>query len=163
MRYLAVLLFFSVLFTSCGEDPSIAEAAAKEAAEAAQEKAYETMMDAHDRVMPMMGKITATQRSIMEAMKAEGVTDERMELLTAANEQLEDAGDKMMSWMGEMKPLDKLRAEMDSEAIMTYIREQAASVAKVETAMSAAVAAGTELVGDTHSHDGDGHDHDHKH
>lgn len=164
MRYLALLLFFSVLFTSCEGDTSAAtEAATMEATEAAQEKAYEAMMAAHDRVMPMMGKITAAQRSIKEELKTDGIADSRKEVLTAANEQLEDAGDKMMEWMADMKPLDKLREEMDNDGIMKYVKDQAASVAKVEMSMTAAIAAGKEIIGGDHGHDHGDHGHDHKH
>lgn len=162
MKYLPLLLFVSLFFTACGGDAA-AEKAAMEATEAAQETAYETMMEAHDRVMPMMGKITATQRPIKEAMEAEGLAEDRMEVLLAAYEQLEDAGDQMMAWMGNMKPLDKLREEMDNDGIMAYIKEQAASIGNVEAAMTAAIAAGQELVGETHSHDHGEGDHDHDH
>ena len=161
MRYLA-FLFLPLLFTACdGETSAAAEAATMEATEAAQAKAYETMMEAHDRVMPMMGQITAAQRSIKEELKSDGLADSRKDVLTAASEQLEDAGDQMMEWMANMKPLDKLREEMDNDGIMAYVKEQAASVAKVEMAMTAAVAASKELMGDSHGHDHGDHGHDH--
>ncbi len=167
-KYFSLFLLVSLLFTACGDDAAAVEQAAKEATEKAQETAYETMMEAHDRVMPMMGKITATQRSIKEEMNSENIAEDRLEILMAGYEQLEDAGDQMMAWMGGMKPLDKLREEMDNDGIMAYVKEQAGSIAKVEAAMTAAIAAGTELVGEAHGHDhGEGehsHDHgDHKH
>lgn len=168
MRYLFSLLFLATLFAGCGDGASIAE---QEATEAAQKQAYETMMEAHDRIMPMMGKVAAVQRSLMEEMKTEGLSEERTELLNAANEQLEDANDQMMEWMSNMKPLDKLREDMDSDKILQYIKDESGTIAKVETAITAAIAAGSELVGNSHSHDGgdhshdhgDGHDHDHDH
>lgn len=164
MRYLALLLFVSLFFTACGEDASIAEAAAKEIATKAQEKAYETMMEGHDRIMPLMGQLTAAQRSINEELKSDdGVADDRKEILTAANEQIEDAGDQMMAWMGNMKPLDKLREDMDHEAIMTYIAGEGKSIVKVESAMKAAIAAGKEVVGETHSHEAGGDHSGHSH
>lgn len=159
MRTLFSLLFLSLLFTACG-DSGAAEMAAKEAAEAAQTKAYEVMMEGHDRAMPMMSKITAAQKSIMAELATEGLSEDRLDILNAANEQLEDANDGMMEWMSNVKPLAELRAEMDNDAIMDYIKEEAAKIAKVETDMTAAIAAGNELVGESHSH-GDGHDHDH--
>ena len=64
--------------------------------------------------------------------------------------------------MKGLKSLDDLRANMDNDAIITYIKEEAADVAKVETAMTTAIAAANELVGGGHDHDhGDGHGHDH--
>ena len=162
MRILS-LLFFAVLLTACGESgPSAAEIAAAEAAEAAQEKAYETMMDAHDRVMPLMGQITASQRSLLEELKTDGLAEERKELLTSLSEELEDANDGMMEWMGGLKSLDELRADMDGEAILTYIKQEAADIAKVETAMTGAIAAAKE-VGGMHEHGDGAHDHDHDH
>lgn len=167
MKNLILFLFLGLFVTACGEDTTAAtEKAAVEATEAAQEKAYETMMEAHDRVMPLMGSITAAQRSIKEELKGDVIADGRKDVLEAANEQLEDAGDKMMTWMGNMKSLDELRADMDNEAIMTFIQEEAAEIAKVESSMVAAIAAGKELVGDGHDHSGDDHSHDghdHKH
>lgn len=167
MKNLILFLFLGLFVTACGEDTTAAaEKATMEATEAAQEKAYESLMEAHDRVMPLMGNITAAQKSIDEELKGDGITDSRKYILEAANEQLEDAGDKMMAWMGSMKSLDELRADMDNEAVMTYIREEAADIAKVESSMVAAIAAGKELVGGTHDHSGDDHSHDghdHKH
>ena len=158
MKYLP-LLFIAFLFTACGGADSVdVEQAAMDAAQAGQDKAYEGMMDAHDRVMPMMGKITAAQRAIAEEMKGDDLAADRKDLLEAANEQLEDANDGMMNWMKGLKSLDDLRANMDNDAIITYIKEEAADVAKVETAMTTAIAAANELVGG-HDHDGDGHDH----
>lgn len=163
MKYLPLLLLVSLFFTACGGDTAAVEQAAKEATEKAQETAYESMMEAHDRVMPMMGKITATQRSIKEELNSEGVADDRKDILMAGYEQLEDAGDMMMEWMSGVKPLDKLREELDNDGIMAYVKEQAASISKVESAMTSAIAAGAELVGETHSHDHGEGDHDHGH
>lgn len=165
MKYLPLLLLVSLFVTACGGDAAAVEQAAKEATEKAQETAYESMMEAHDRVMPMMGKITAAQRSIKEELESEGLADDRKDILEAGYQQLEDAGDKMMDWMSQVKPLDKLREEMDNEGVMAYVKEQASSISHVEEVMNAAIAAGAELVGETHSHDhGEGdHDHDHGH
>ncbi len=159
MRYFSLLLFVA-LFVACGNDSAAVEQAALEATTAAQEKAYESMMEAHDRVMPMMGQITASQRAIKEEMDTEGLAEDRKDLLMAVYEQLEDANTGMMDWMQGVKPLDELRVGMDNDAIMTYIKEEAADIAKVETAMTAAIAAAAELTGATHSHE-DGTTHEH--
>ena len=70
MRYLTLLFVFALAFTSCGEDTAAAEKAAMEAAYASQQTAYDTMMAGHDRVMPMMGKITAAQKAIKAQLEA---------------------------------------------------------------------------------------------
>ncbi|MEM9260607.1 MAG: hypothetical protein AAGA62_13230, partial [Bacteroidota bacterium] len=138
MTRLLSLLCIAFLLAACNNGPSAAEIAAEEATAAAQEQAYETMMEAHDRVMPLMGQITASQRSVMEELKEDELAEDRKELLTAISEQLEDANDGMMEWMGNLKPLDELRASMGNDAIMTYVQQEAADIAKVETAMTTA-------------------------
>lgn len=163
MRYLTLIFVFTLAFTSCGEDTAAAEKAAMEAARASQQTAYDAMMAGHDRVMPMMGKITAAQKAIAAQLSAEDLDPNKMDILKATNEQLEDANDGMMDWMTGLKSLDDLRGSMDNEAIITYIKQEAADIAKVETAMNAALGASTEVLGGDAGHDHDGHDHDHDH
>lgn len=161
MRNLIFILLASLFLTSCGEDTAAIEKAAMEAAQAAQQSAYDAMMEGHDRVMPLMGQITAAQKSVVGQMEMDGIDEGKKALLEAANEQLEDANDGMMKWMQGLKPLDELRANMDNDAIITYIKEQAAQIGSVETAMTAAIGAANELVSD-HAHDGtEGTDHQH--
>ena len=163
MRYLSLLLILGLSLTSCGGDTAAAEKAAMDAARAAQQTAYDAMMEGHDRVMPMMGKITAAQRSIKEALKSADLEESKKDVLDAANEQLEDANDGMMEWMQNLKPLDELREKMDNDAIITYIRDEAGNVAKVESSMNAALGAAANVVEDLeHSHeDGDQSEHSH--
>jgi hypothetical protein len=163
MRYLSLLLILGLSLTSCGEDTAAAEKATMDAARAAQQTAYDAMMEGHDRVMPLMGKITASQRSIKEALASDDLEPSKKDILEAANEQLEDANDGMMKWMEGIKPLDELRESMDNEAIVKYIREEAGNIAKVESTMKAALGAAANLVEDHgHSHeagDHSGHNH----
>ncbi|OAV42819.1 hypothetical protein [Lewinella sp. 4G2] len=161
MRILT-LLFAIAFFAACGngEVSSDASLEAMEAARVAQEAAYEGMNEAHDRIMPRMGEITAAQRAIKEQLEMDGLAEDKKELLEAAYEQLEDANDGMMEWMQGMKPLEELRETMDNDAIITYIREESADIADVETAINSSVAMAKELVGDHSGHSHDGHDHD---
>jgi hypothetical protein len=115
------------------------------------------MMAGHDRVMPMMGKITAAQKTIKAQLEATDLEPNKKDLLEATDEQLEDANDGMMNWMGSLKSLDDLRGSMDNEAIITYIKQEAADIAKVETSTNAALGAATELMSDHAEHDGDDH------
>lgn len=162
MRYLTLLFVFALAFTSCGEDTAAAEKAAMEAAHASQETAYTAMMAGHDRVMPMMGKITAAQKAIMSQLEGTDLDPSKKDLLDATNEQLEDANDGMMNWMTGLKSLDDLRGSMDNDAIITYIKQEAADIVKVETATNTALAAAAELLGDQAGHDHGDHD-GHKH
>ena len=154
MKYLAFLLTLT-LFTACGDDSvsSDAELQRLEAARTAQNAAYEGMVAAHDRIMPMMGQVTAAQRAVKEKMETKGLADDHKDLLEAAYEQLEDAEDGMMEWMQNMKPLETLRETMDNDAIITYIREESADITDVETQINTSIATARELVGDHSSHD----------
>ena len=160
MRFLPLLLLF--LLTACGNaDQEAAETAQEQATVASQEAAYKAMMDGHDRVMPMMGRITQAQRTITEQLNAGGVSEDYRELLLAANEQLEDANDGMMNWMNRIRPLDELREENEAEEVMDFIKEQTRSIADVEADISASLANANEIIqGDSHVHDGT-EDHEH--
>ena len=69
----------------------------------------------------------------------------------------------MMNWMSEVKSLDDLRGSMNSEAIITYIKEETEDITKVEADIMAAIAKANELLGVTDHDHGDGEDHDHDH
>ena len=160
MRFLPLLFIF--LLTACGNaDQDAAETAQEQATVAAQEAAYKAMMDGHDRVMPMMGRITQAQRTITEQLSAGGVSEDYRELLLAANEQLEDANDGMMNWMNRIRPLDELREENEGDEVMDYIKEQTRAIADVEADINSSLANANEIIqGDNHVHDGT-EDHEH--
>ena len=160
MRLLPLL--FLLLFTACGDaDQDAAENAKEQATAAAQDAAYKAMMDGHDRVMPMMGRITQAQRTITEQLTTGGVSEDYRELLLAANEQLEDANDGMMNWMNQLRPLDELREENDPDEVMNFIKEHTRSIADVEADIQASLANANEIIqGDSHVHDGT-EDHEH--
>ncbi|NJC26705.1 hypothetical protein [Neolewinella antarctica] len=165
MKYFSFLLAL-VLFTACGDKSisSEAELEAMEASRVAQESAYENMVAAHDRIMPKMGEVTAAQRAIKEQLEDENLPEDRVTLLEAAYEQLEDANDGMMEWMQDMKPLAELRESMDNDAITAHIRDESSEIAGVEANISTAVAMAKELVGDHSGHvHGAGEDHGHNH
>lgn len=166
MRFLSLLAIL-VVFAGCGNsERDSAERAAEEMATAAQERAYQTMMDGHDRVMPMMGQVNQLQKTILARLEAGGIPEEQRELLQAGYEQLEDAGDGMMEWMQQVKPLDDLRDEMSQDGIRDWTREMTSDIATVETQLNSSIASAEKLLGlaGSHGHDhGDGHDHDHDH
>lgn len=165
MKYFFLLLSLA-FFAACGNSDvsSDAELQALEASRVAQEAAHEGMMASHDRIMPMMGQVTAAQRAIKEQLDADQLNDDRKDLLEAAYEQLEDADAGMMKWMNNLKPLAELRESMDHEAIITFIREVSAEGTNVETAINTSVASAKELVGDHSGHDhGEGDHSGHNH
>ncbi len=162
MKLVSLLCLLLFLVTSCGNGAEdAAEQAEAQAMEAAQTAAYQSMMDGHDRIMPLMGKITQAQRTITEQLTTGGLAEERRELLLATNEQLEDANDGMMNWMNSIRPLDELRAEMDEGKVIDYLKAQTRDIADVETDIKASLANAEEIIGgENHAH-GVGADHNH--
>ena len=161
MKYLSALLFLFLLACGNGEGDA-AEVAGERAVTAAQETAYQLMMDGHDRVMPMMGRITAAQRTITEQLTTGGHGEDYRELLLAANEQLEDANDAMMDWMNNNRPLQELQEDMDSDEVMDHIRDRTRSIADVEADIKTSLANADEILGEVdHAHDDAGGDHNH--
>ncbi len=154
---------FLLLFTfACGNsEGDAAEDAGERATVAAQQTAYDLMMEGHDRVMPMMGQITQAQRGITEQLSAGGHGEDYRDLLMAANEQLEDADDAMMSWMNNSRPLSELRESMDNEEIMDFIRERTRSIAEVEAEVRTSIANAEQILeSEDHEHmEGMNHEH----
>ena len=148
MKYLTSLLFLFLLACGNGEGDA-AEDAGDRAATAAQQTAYDLMMEGHDRVMPMMGQITAAQRTITEQLTTGGHGEDYRELLLAANEQLEDANDAMMNWMNNNRPLTELREDMDNDEVMEFLRERTRSIADVEADIKTSLANAKEILDDT--------------
>ncbi len=161
MKIASLLCLLLFLVTSCGNGAEeAAEQAEAQALDAAQTAAYQSMMDGHDRVMPLMGRITQAQRTITEQLTTGGLPEERRELLLATNEQLEDANDGMMNWMNGIRPLDELRNEMDEDEVMEYLKAQTRDIADVETDIKASLANADEILEGDHVHGVDG-DHSH--
>ncbi|THH37875.1 acetate and sugar kinases/Hsc70/actin family protein [Neolewinella litorea] len=161
MKFL-YLFSLMLLLTACGNAESdAADSAEERAVTAAQEAAYSSMMEGHDRVMDQMGQITQAQRTITEQLTTGGHGEDYRELLLAANEQLEDADDAMMAWMNGHRPLDELRANMKEEEIMNFIRERTRAIADVEADIKTSLANAEQiLTNEDHEHmDGDDHNH----
>ncbi len=161
MKIVSSLCLLLFLITSCGNGAEdAAEQAEAQAMVAAQTAAYNSMMDGHDRVMPLMGRITQAQRTITEQLTNGGLPEERRDLLLATNEQLEDANDGMMNWMNNIRPLDELRNEMDEDKVIDYLKAQTRDIADVETDIKASLANADEILQGDHVHGADG-DHSH--
>lgn len=154
-------LFLALFLTACGDsEGDAADNARDQATLASQEAAFQSMMDGHDRVMPLMNQITQKQRTITEALTTGGHGEDYRELLIAANEQLEDANDAMMDWMNQhQRPLDELRETMKEDEVMGFLREGSTSIAAVEADMKTSLANADQILNNTDH--GAGGDHDH--
>ena len=159
MKFTYLIALFLLLATACGN--SDADNAQEQASMAAQEAAYTSMMEGHDRVMPLMGQITQRQRSITEQLSNGNHDEDFRELLQAAYEQLEDADDAMHGWMNQSRNLDNLRSEMDGDKIMDYLRDRTRSIAEVEADMKASIANADQILNDHATQDHTGEDHSH--
>lgn len=171
IQFIALLAFF--FLAACGGDAatsSVTEEMSEEderytATEiAAQTEAYETMMDAHDRVMPRMGQIAQMQQNLKNSMEASGTSEAEMKDMEKANARLEASYDGMMNWMRELKSMDDLREMGSQEKIMAYIQGENEKMAKIEGMLNEGINEARELLGiDSEAAEkaAAGHDHDH--
>ncbi|WP_116126275.1 hypothetical protein [Lewinella sp. IMCC34183] len=159
MKFTYLIALFLLLATACGN--SDADTAQEQASMAAQKAAYESMMEGHDRVMPLMNQITQRQRSITEQLSSGTHDEDFRDLLQAAYEQLEDADDAMHEWMNQTRTLDNLRTELDSDKVMEHLRDRTRSIAEVEADMKASIANADQILNDHAGEDHTGEDHSH--
>lgn len=137
-------ILFILLFTllSCGgEKPPYSPSEV-----AAQSAAYGEMMEIHDRVMPRMGEIAQAQQGLMTAMETAELPEERKEVLTQTNEQLEAAYDGMMDWMGELSSLEELRNGTAHAEILTYIDNENKKMLAIEQSLNEGIKQATQLL-----------------
>lgn len=117
---------------------------------AIQDSSWKTMMDGHDRVMPMMSDIYRAAKSVEKAAEESQVesTDfhpRAVEMLA----QLEAAEDGMMDWMARISdnPLKDLRENLpDHAAVMAQIDRETTAIQEVEAAMTGSIEKAKALV-----------------
>lgn len=160
----------ALLLSACGGEGKQAEASDEKfdaTQMEAQAKAYEEMMDAHDRVMPKMGQIAQLQKALLTKMETEKMTDETKIMLKEPYNMLEMAYDGMMGWMKEIQPMDSLRVQMSHEEILKHLEGQKQSMTKIEAYTEKGLMVAKEVLGDAvemkedhsgHS-DHEGHEH----
>lgn len=182
IQFLALLAFF--FLAACGGDSATSSATEEMSEEderytateiAAQTEAYETMMDAHDRVMPRMGQIAQMQQNLKNAMGAAGISESDKEVMEKAYYMLEASYDGMMTWMRELKSMDDLREMGSQEKIMAYIQGENQKMALVEKQLNEGMTMARDLLGidseaaekaaagHSHDHENSDHNHDHDH
>lgn len=160
-----MISLLALFLAACGGEGKQAEAGEEkfDAAQVeAQAKAYEEMMDAHDRVMPKMGQIAQLQKALITKMETEKMTDETKVMLKEPYNMLEMAYDGMMGWMKEIQPMDSLRVKMGHEEILKYLEGQKQSMTKIEAYTEKGLMVAKEVLGDAvemKADDHSGHDH----
>lgn len=106
---------------------------------AKQQDAYASMMEAHDRVMPRMGEMHELEDQLLVFAEDATLNDTLKSQVLAAIENLREADEEMMTWMQAIKPLEQLQAEMDQQAIMSYLAEEDKKIRIVENAMESSI------------------------
>lgn len=106
---------------------------------AKQQDAYAGMMEAHDRVMPRMGEMHELEDQLLVFAEDATLNDTLRSQVLAAIENLREADEEMMTWMQAIKPLEQLQAEMDQQAIMSYLAEEDKKIRIVENAMESSI------------------------
>jgi hypothetical protein len=106
---------------------------------ARQQDAYANMMEAHDRVMPRMGEMHELEDQLLVFAEDATLNDTLKSQVLAAIENLREADEEMMTWMQAIKPLEQLQAEMDQQAIMSYLAEEDKKIRIVENAMESSI------------------------
>lgn len=122
---------------------------------AAQEQLWDEVMATHDEVMPQMSEIKRLERELGEYVGEESQLDAEMqEKINQTIQQLETAGEGMMSWMSNIRQLEPLRKEMDHEGVMNYLEEEKEKIDKVKNDMVRSIEDGSALLNELKSEEG---------
>jgi len=136
-RFLVTLAIVFTVF-SCGESSKFSNTE-----QAEQDKAWEVMMEGHDRAMPLISDMHKAAKSIEEiaenyAVAADNTHPRAMQALEA----LKNADDAMFDWMDHISqnPIDSVRTRSAShQAVMEFIATEQKSIDQVEKAMNSSL------------------------
>ncbi len=98
-------------------------------------------MEVHDDVMPEMGTLHRLSSQIQSQMEEKDWSAEERKPWEEALNGLESAGDGMMIWMNQLKPLVKMREDaLPHETIMKNLAQDEASIQQVSKEMRNSIA-----------------------
>lgn len=107
-----------------------------------QEKKWEEIMVAHDEVMPQMATIEEISGKIRAAYDSTHPA-----AFNKILQELTTAGDGMMTWMNELKPLNVLQKEgMDHNGIMVYLEGEKQKIEAVKNQMLSSISSGKTML-----------------
>lgn len=143
-RFLVTLAIIVSIF-SCGESSKFSNAELAE-----QDKAWEMMIDGHDRAMPFISDMHQVAKSVEEiaedyAVAADNTHPRAMQALEA----LKNADDGMFDWMDHISqnPIDSVRARSTShQAVMEFIAAEQKSIDRVEEAINSSLKQAKSLI-----------------
>ena len=152
MRNLMLLTLwaFSLSITACAGGSNAAEnGETKEEGQPTpaqmEEEAWEEMMTIHDEVMPKMTAMNRVGREL-KAIAETTTKKNQLEQINTAVDNLEQASEGMMAWMGDLQKLDQLRADKPHEAIMEYLNKEKQVISNVKAEMLRALEEGKKLL-----------------
>lgn len=143
IRIVGYLLSMSLFLAACGDGGS-AEQNGEElaaASEQMQDSLWQQMMNVHDEVMPQMGEMNRVSQDL-KAKAAELEDEAQSEPIEEVAESLDQAHEGMMEWMSNLQPLDKVRAEMGTDEVNSYLKAETEKIAKVKEDMMTSLAKG---------------------
>ncbi|RME99424.1 MAG: hypothetical protein D6772_07745 [Bacteroidetes bacterium] len=137
-RLLFIALVFFCLCACKQAAPNNAKFSAEELAE--QQQAWDTMMEGHDRAMPLMNELYQAAAQIEEIVEStQAQSDNTHPEALAHLQNLETAIDGMMDWMAGItdNPLSSLRERYpDHAAVMAAIDKETTDILQVEEMMN---------------------------
>ncbi len=133
-RFLVTLAIIFTVF-SCGESSKFSNAEQTE-----QDKAWEVMMEGHDRAMPLISDMHQAAKAVEEIAENHAVVaDNTHPRAMQALEALKNADDAMFDWMDHISqnPIDSVRTRSAShQEVMEFIATEQKSIDQVEEAMN---------------------------
>lgn len=145
----------SLLLAACGDGGSAEQNAEEQAAAAQQmqDSLWQQMMNVHDEVMPQMGEMNRVSQDL-KAKAAELEGEANAEPMKEVAESIDQASEGMMEWMSGLQPLDKLRAEMGTDEVTSYLKAETEKIAKVKEDMMTSLAKGQAVLAELEAEGG---------
>lgn len=119
-------LFGLLIFTACGDG-----------GQAEREALHKEVMALHDEVMPMMGGLRKTRKSIealADSLVPDSVNAGRVDELRAIAKEISESNESMMAWMRQFEP-EIMEDGTAHEEVMKYLNEQKKAISEVNNSM----------------------------
>ncbi|MEQ9297013.1 MAG: hypothetical protein RIF33_00545 [Cyclobacteriaceae bacterium] len=126
-----------VFFTSCGDG-----------GQAEREKLRDEVMALHDEVMPKMGDLRKTRKSLealADSLAMDSLQAAQAQEFRAIAKEIGDANESMMAWMRQYEPSVMEDGTPHGE-VMAYLKEQKEAIVKVKQDMIESLSKGTEAI-----------------
>jgi hypothetical protein len=140
MRYSFFLLLLALVAVACqsGQKGKGSQA----------EALTESVMAAHDEVMPMMGEMHQMSKQLKSKAKAAAEAGDEMaaEKAREAAQALDQASEGMMGWMRQYEPVTPEMAEAEAVA---YLEDQQAKVDKVKADILSSIEQAKSILNET--------------